>query len=59
VILAWRVRAARLPGAALAWWLGSVAVFAAGLALFNDLVYGGPDQNFNRSPVAFPQTVTT
>jgi hypothetical protein len=40
--VAWRVRAARLPGRTLAWWLGSVAVFAAGLALFDDLVYGGP-----------------
>jgi hypothetical protein len=36
------LRAARLPGAALAWWLGSVAVFGAGLAVFDDLVYGGP-----------------
>jgi hypothetical protein len=35
-------RAAGLPGAALAWWLGSVAVFAAGVAVFDDLVYGGP-----------------
>ena len=42
VIVAWRVRAARLPGTALAWWLGSVAVFAAGVALFDGLVYGGP-----------------
>ena len=42
VIVAGQVRAARLPGAALAWWLGSVAVFVAGVALFDDLVYGGP-----------------
>jgi hypothetical protein len=42
VAAAWRIRAARLPGAALAWWLGSVAVFGAGVAVFDDLVYGGP-----------------
>jgi hypothetical protein len=42
VVAAWRVRTARLPGSALAWWLGSVAVFGAAVALFNDLVYGGP-----------------
>jgi hypothetical protein len=39
---AWRIRAARLPGATLAWWLGSVAVSAAGVASFDALVYGGP-----------------
>jgi hypothetical protein len=37
----WR-RAARLPAAALGWWLGSVAVFGAGVAVFNAVVYGGP-----------------
>jgi len=42
VTAAWRWRAARLPPAALGWWLGSVAVFGAGVALFDDLVYGGP-----------------
>jgi hypothetical protein len=42
VVVAWRVRAVRLPGMALVWWLGSVAVFAAWVALFDDLVYGGP-----------------
>jgi hypothetical protein len=42
VAAAWRIRATRLPGAALAWWLGSVVVFAAGVASFDDLVYGGP-----------------
>ncbi len=54
VLLAWRwrvpggrppgpaPRAARLPGSALAWWLGSVAVFGIGVATFDDLVYGGP-----------------
>jgi hypothetical protein len=42
VILAWRLRAARLPLRALCWWLASVAVFGAGVAIFDDLVYGGP-----------------
>jgi len=42
VAVAWRIRAARLPGATLAWWLGSVAVFGAGVAVFDALVYGGP-----------------
>jgi len=45
VAVAWRIRAARasrLPGAALAWWLGSVAAFGAGVAVFDALVYGGP-----------------
>jgi hypothetical protein len=42
VIMAWRLHAARLSLRTLCWWLGSVAVFGAGVALFNDLVYGGP-----------------
>ncbi|MGH3159104.1 MAG: hypothetical protein ACRDNF_21385 [Streptosporangiaceae bacterium] len=42
VVLAWRLRAARLTAPMLACWLGSVAVFGAGLAVFDDLVYGGP-----------------
>jgi hypothetical protein len=42
VIVAWRLRAARLPLGTLCWWLGSVAVFGAGVATFDDLVYGGP-----------------
>jgi hypothetical protein len=42
VIVASRVRAARLPLRMLCWWLASVAVFGAGLASFDDLVYGGP-----------------
>src|SRR5436309_4554048 len=41
VIVAWRLRAARLPLRTLSWWLASVAVFGAGVALFDDLVYGG------------------
>jgi len=40
VAAAWKLRA--VSAAALAWWLGSVAVFGAGVALFDDLVYGGP-----------------
>ena len=31
-----------VPAAALGWWLGSVAVSGASVALFDDLVYGGP-----------------
>jgi hypothetical protein len=40
VVVAWKLRA--VPTAALGWWLGSVAVSGAGVALFDDLVYGGP-----------------
>ncbi len=36
------LRAASVPPGALRWWLGSVTLFAAGVAAFNDLVYGGP-----------------
>jgi hypothetical protein len=42
VIVAWRLRAARLPLRTPCWWLASVAVFGAGVASFDDLVYGGP-----------------
>jgi hypothetical protein len=42
VLVAWRRRAARLPGRAVAWWLASVCVFGAGVAVFNTLIYGGP-----------------
>jgi hypothetical protein len=42
VIVAWRLRAARLPLRTLCWWLASVALFGAGVASFDDLVYGGP-----------------
>jgi hypothetical protein len=42
VLLAWRLRAARLPIRTLCWWLASVAVFSVGVAIFDDLVYGGP-----------------
>jgi len=42
VILAWRLQAAKLPLRTLCWWLASVAVFGAGVAIFDDQVYGGP-----------------
>ena len=42
VIVAWRLGAARLPLRTLCWWLASVAAFGAGVAIFDDLVYGGP-----------------
>jgi hypothetical protein len=41
VIVAWRLRAARLPLRTLCWWLASVAVFGAGVAIFDARVYGG------------------
>jgi len=49
VIVASRSAAVRLPARALWWWLGSVAAFGAGLALFDDLVYGGPLQSGYRA----------
>jgi hypothetical protein len=42
LIVAWQRRAAKLPLRTLCWWLASVAVFGAGVAIFDDLVYGGP-----------------
>jgi len=42
VLVAWRLRAARLPGSAVAWWLASVCVFGTGVVIFNALIYGGP-----------------
>jgi hypothetical protein len=42
VIVAWWLRGTRLPLATLCVWLASVVVFGAGVALFDDLVYGGP-----------------
>ncbi len=42
VLVAWRLRATRLPGSAVAWWLASVCVFGTGVAIFNALIYGGP-----------------
>jgi len=42
IIVAFRLRAARLPLRTLCWWLASVAVFGGGVAIFDDMVYGGP-----------------
>ncbi|HEX3922772.1 MAG TPA: hypothetical protein VHY31_10845 [Streptosporangiaceae bacterium] len=42
VLMAWRLRAARLPGSAVAWWVATTCVFGAGVAIFNTLIYGGP-----------------
>ncbi len=42
VLVAWRVRATHLPLRTLCAWLLSVGVFAAGVALFDALVYGAP-----------------
>ena len=42
VIVAWRLMAVRLPSRTLGLWLASVAVFGAAVAIFDDLVYGGP-----------------
>ncbi len=44
-IVAWRGGSARVSRSALWWWLGSVVVFCAGVALFDDVVYGGPLQS--------------
>ena len=41
-IVAWRLQSARLPLSALCWWLTSVVAFGVGVAIFDDLVYGGP-----------------
>lgn len=42
VVAAWRLRAVRLPLRTLCWWLATVVVFGAGVAVFDDLIYGGP-----------------
>ena len=42
VIAAWRLRTSKLALRMLCWWLASVGVFSAGIATFDDLVYGGP-----------------
>jgi hypothetical protein len=49
VLAAWRLRAGRLPGSAVAWWLASAGVFGAGVALFGTLIYGGPLRSGYRS----------
>jgi hypothetical protein len=42
VTAAWRLQAARLHLRTLCAWLASVAAFGAGVAIFDDVVYGGP-----------------
>ncbi len=42
VIVSWRLPAVRLRRRTLGWWLCSVAVFGAGVALFDTAAYGGP-----------------
>jgi hypothetical protein len=42
VLLAWRLGPVGLRARMLGWWLGSVAAFGAGVAVFDDVVYGGP-----------------
>ena len=42
VTLAWWLRAAKLPLRTLCLWLASVVVFGAGVAVFDDQIYGGP-----------------
>jgi hypothetical protein len=41
-VVASRLPAVRLPVRTLLWWLGSAVVFAVGVMVFDDLVYGGP-----------------
>jgi hypothetical protein len=42
VLAARWLAAASVPRGALRWWLGSVVLFGAGVAAWNDLIYGGP-----------------
>jgi hypothetical protein len=42
VIVAWWLGATKLPLRTLCWWLASLAVFGAGVAVFDDRIYGGP-----------------
>jgi hypothetical protein len=42
VIVAWWLQAAKLPLRTLCCWLASVVVFGAGVATFDELIYGGP-----------------
>ena len=42
VIVVWWLGAISLPLRTLFWWLVSVILFGAGVAIFNDLVYGSP-----------------
>ena len=42
MVVAWSLRATGLPLRTLGWWLASVAIFGAGVAVWDDRVYGGP-----------------
>ncbi len=42
VMIVWRTGNLQMPGRSLLWWLASVIVFGAGVAVFDDVVYGGP-----------------
>ena len=42
VLVTWQLRATRMPGSAVAWWLASVCVFGTGVAIFDTFIYGGP-----------------
>jgi hypothetical protein len=54
VIVAWRLQSARLPLRTPIWWLASVAAFGAGVAVFDDRVYGGPlTTGYPRGEVTF------
>jgi hypothetical protein len=61
VLVAWRLR--MIPASAPGWWLGSVVVAGAGIATFDDLVYGGPLKSGYRpgeitfSPGAIPRNL--
>jgi hypothetical protein len=48
VLVAGRRRAGRLPGSAVAWWLGPACVSGAGAAIFGTLIYGGPLRSGSR-----------
>jgi hypothetical protein len=54
VLAVWRLRAAQLPGVTVGWWLGSAAVAAAGVAVFDTAVYGGPlDSGYRPGEITF------
>ena len=42
VLIVWWTGHLQMTGRSLLWWLGSVVVFGAGTAVFDDQVYGGP-----------------
>jgi hypothetical protein len=43
-----------VPAGAWRWWLGSVAVFGAGVAGFDGLIYGGPLRSGYRPVIPAP-----